>query len=341
VKANPNGWFNHAFGTGPFMVDRWVHGYALLLAPNPSYYAGRLKLTGIDMQFIPEPLAGFKLYRAGAVDIMGSIQFPTTELFSVRGESDFHRSPRLETVYLTLNERRAPLNNTLVRQALSESVDRRALAGAVYSRFARPASGMLTPGMLGFSPHAELPFNPARARRLLATAGFPAGRGLPPITYMSDQDSQSITLANFIVSQWHRNLGIPVRLIQRSHAAYDAQLQALNFDIAAINWSDDHPDSSDFLSQTLQTGTPNNNGGWSSKQFDSLTSRADALDAPSGSHMRAKLYRAADIVAMRQAATIPLVYPYSGILLRPSVQGMSVTGGQVMVQNWTHVDVQH
>jgi ABC-type transport system substrate-binding protein len=337
VAASPGEWSNHAFGTGPFMVDRWVHGYALLLAPNPYYYAGRPRLTGIDMQFVPEPLAAYKLYRAGAVDIMGSIQFPTSEVFSVRGEPDFHRSPRLETIYLTLNERRAPWNNLLVRRAFAESIDRHALARVVFHGFARPASGMLPPIMAGFSPLAGLPYDPTMARRLLARAGFPKGRGLPTIQYMSDQDSQSLTLADFLVSQWRQNLGVKVRLVQRGHAAYDAQLSALNFEIAAIDWSDDHPDPADFLSQTLQTGTPNNNGGWSSTQFDVLTTRAGAIDTPSGAHERARLYQAADALAMSQAATIPLVYPYSGIMLRSSVRGLSVTGGQVMARNWSRV----
>jgi len=340
VAADPANWANHAYGTGPFMVDRWVHGYALLLAPNPYYYAGKPELTGIDMQFIPEPLEAYKLYRAGAVDIMGSIQFPTAELFSVRGEQDFHPSTRLQTVYLTLNERRPPLSEPLVRRALMQSIDRQALARTVYSGFAKPASGMVPPTILGYSPRAEPPYRLATARRLLARAGFPGGRGLPPIDYMSDQDSESITLANFLVSQWRTNLGINVRLVQRSHAAYDAQLSALNFDIAAIVWTDDHPDPSDFLSLTLQTGSPNNNGGWNSPRFDALTARADAIDSVSGNRERGRLYRAADALAMRQAATIPLVYPHSGILLRPSVRGLSVAGGQVMARDWSRVTVE-
>ena len=54
-------WDRHAFGTGPFMVSRWIPGSALLLVPNPYYYGGKIHLAGIDMSFVPERLAAYKV----------------------------------------------------------------------------------------------------------------------------------------------------------------------------------------------------------------------------------------------------------------------------------------
>lgn len=339
VIADPTGWANHAFGTGPFRVDRWIHGDALLLGPNRYYYGGVPKLTGIDTEFIPEPLEAYKRFRAGAVDIMGAVSFPTEELFNVRSEADFHHSPKLETVYLTLNERRPPLNQRLVRRALLLSINQRQLVQSVFAGFAKPATGMVPTGLKAHTPGIGLPFDPRHARELLAKAGFSKGHRLPTIHYMVNQDSQSVELASFLASQWRRNLGVSVHLVQRNHNEYNTLLQNLNFDIAVIDWTDDYPDPSNFLSQLLRTGSPNNNGGWSNRTFDRLTERADAIDAPSRQKERTRLYMAADRLVIDDASAIPLVYPYSGILLRPSVRGIRIEGGELLAQDWATVTV--
>jgi ABC-type transport system substrate-binding protein len=338
VRSNPAHWDEHALGTGPFMVSRWVHGQALLLVPNPYYYAGPLRLGGIDMPFFPEPLAAYKSYRAGNLDTMGAVHFPVEELFDARGRSDFHASPRLETVFLTLNERTAPFNDARVRLAFAHALDKNALVRAVWGSFAHPTDGMMPPGLPGYNPNLRgARYNPALARRLLAEAGYPGGRGLPTIVYPVDQDAQSVVLANALARQWQRTLGVRVQTVQYTHSRYLSLLQNLQYHIAVIDWTDDYPDPENFISQQFHTGSPNNNAGWSNRTFDRLTDRADRL--PPGDTARFALYRRAEQLAMSQAVTIPLANPSAGILLRRDVQGISIDGGYLLVADWTKVEV--
>jgi ABC-type transport system substrate-binding protein len=338
VKADPGNWAEHAIGTGPFMVSRWVHGQVLLLVPNPYYFGGSLHIGGIDMPFIPEPLTAYKSYRAGNLDTMGSIQFPVQALFDARSRSDFHASPRLETVFLTLNERFAPFNDARVRLAFARAIDKAALVRTVWDSFAHPTDGMMPPGLPGYNPSLRgAHFNPALARRLLAASGHPGGRGLPPIVLPVDQDAQSVVLADALARQWHDVLGVSVHPVQYTHSRYLTLLQNLQYQIAVIDWTDDYPDPENFLSQQFQTGSPNNNAGWSNATFDRLTARADRL--PASDPARFALYRRAEQLAMSQAVTIPLANPSAGILLRHAVRGISIDGGYLLVSDWARVNV--
>lgn len=338
IAKDPRNWDDHAAGTGPFMVSRWVHNNALLLVPNPYYYGGHLQVSGVDMPFIPEPLAAYKRYRAGGVDIMGVVHFPSEALYDVRGHADFHQSPRLETVYLTLNERVAPFGNRLVRLAFARATNKVALVKNAYGGFAHPTDGLMPPGLPGYNPHLKgAHYDPALARRLLAQAGYPQGRGLPVISYPIDQDAQSYVLANALATQWRKVLGVRVELHQYTHSAYLKLLTANHYQLAVIDWTADYPDPENFVSQQLQTNSPNNNGGWSNAEFDRLTRQADSF--PPTSPLRVALYRQTEQIAMQDGAVIPLVNPNAGILVRNSVHGIQISGGYLLTSNWADVRV--
>jgi oligopeptide transport system substrate-binding protein len=338
IQADPQHWDQHAIGTGPFAVSRWIHNTALLLKPNHFYYGGRLRLGGVYMPFFPEPLAAYKSYRSGGVDIMGTVHFPTEVLYDVQGRTDFHRSPRLETVFLTLNERQPPFNDARIRLAFAHAVDRAALAHDAYGGFAHATDAMMPPGLPGYNRGLKgAGFNPDLARHLLAAAGYPDGRGLPAIVYPVDQDAQSVVLATALARQWRHVLGVRVRLKQYTHTGYLSLLQHLHYQIAVIDWTDDFPDPENFISQQLRTGSPNNNGGWSNRTFDQLTARADTM-LPQN-RTRFLLYQRAEAIAMNGAATIPLVNPNAGILMRGSVRGLSISGGYLLARDWTRVTV--
>jgi peptide/nickel transport system substrate-binding protein/oligopeptide transport system substrate-binding protein len=337
IRRDPAHWDRHAFGTGPFMVSKWIPHTGLLLAPNPHYWGGKLKITGIEMPFIPEPLTAFKRYRAGALDTMGSVHFPADALPDVQFQPDFHRVPRLDTLFLTLNEATPPFNSMKVRQAFARAVNKALVARDVFDNFAHPTNAMVPPGIQNYHPDVPLGYDPQLARKLLAQAGYPDGRGLPPVSIAIDESSQNAVLANELAQQWGDVLGVNVTVIPYPHKSYLSVLDQRAYQVAAIDWTADYPDPQNFLSQQLDTGSPNNNGGYSNPAFDRLTARADEM--PLNNPERFTLYHQAELLAMQQAATIPLVNQSAGILLRQGVQGLSIAGGQLIASDWTKVTV--
>jgi oligopeptide transport system substrate-binding protein len=330
-------WTEHAVGTGPFIVQSWQHGHALLLQPNPYYYGPRPRLS-LSVVFVPEPTAAFKLFQNGALDVMGSIAFPADQVFRIEGDPQFHRTPVLATTYLQLNERHKPLDDPRVRAALAHALNKPPLVSAVFGGLAQATDGILPPGLPGYDPHLlGARYNPALARALLAQAGYPGGRGFPALVFSADEGTQNLRLASAVVQQWHDVLGITVGIKQAEHNAYNQRLTKLAFQIAPVAWTADWPDPQNFLTQLLHSGSHNNNGGWSNAEFDRLVDRADQLVGDTS--QRLSLYRRAEAIALQAAAVIPIANPQAGILIRSTVVGLQVAGGGVAVPDWSRVRV--
>jgi oligopeptide transport system substrate-binding protein len=330
-------WTEHAVGTGPFVVQHWQHGQSLRLVPNP-YYDGPHPSVALSIIFVPEPTTAFKLFQAGALDVMGSIAFPADQVYLVNGDPQFHRTPALVTTFLMLNERHAPLDQARVREALAHALNKPPLVSAVSGTLAQATDGMLPPGIPGYDPHLQgAHYDPVLARALLARAGYPGGRGFPSLVFSADQGTQNLLLAGAVVRQWHDVLGINVGIVQTEHNAYNQGLTNLAFQIAPVTWTADWPDPQNFLTQLLYTGAHNNNGGWSNTRFDRLVDQADRLVGDTS--RRLSLFHRAETLAMQDAATIPIANPQAGILIRSTVVGLQVAGGAVVIHDWSRVRI--
>jgi ABC-type dipeptide/oligopeptide/nickel transport system permease component/ABC-type transport system substrate-binding protein len=176
-------------GTGPFRFLRWRRGDSITLDRNPDYTGTPAKLEQVTFKFIADPTAAFAALMAGDVDAFSN--YPAPESFAQfaadRRFKVFAGTTEMETV-LGLNQRVVPLNNVLVRRAISYALDRHAIIdGAMY--------GYGTPIGSHFPPHnpayvdltGMYPHDVAKAKELLAAAGYPAGftmtLKLPPPSY--------------------------------------------------------------------------------------------------------------------------------------------------------------
>lgn len=332
-------WTDHTFGIGPFRVRRWIHGHELELVPNRYYWRGAPRLKGITIEFVPDAGAAYRRYRTGAVDVTGAVQFANHYLRDVQGQSDLHEKAQLFTEYLTPNEHNAPFDNKLVRQAFSAAINRATIARLLHNRVL-PASGILPPGMPGFNPYLRgQTFDPLLAQQLLARAGYPGGKGLPPITLDIDGgDPDGQAKAKVLREFWLLVLGVHVRLKRLEHNTYNDALTARHYQLAFIAWGADYPDPQNFLNIQLQTGAGNNNGGYSNAAFDDLTTRADTIVYDTAERYR--LYRQAEQLAVSDTAWIVLDWGKADVLIRPSVHGLIVNALGVTAPNWASVTIQ-
>lgn len=343
VETGGKTWTEHAAALGPFIVKQWKHNQEIDLVPNPYYWRGKPKLAGVNVEFIQNTETAYNLYKTGAVDIMGLINFPGNHLKDVQGTPDLHTGAQLFTEFLTVNEHHKPFDNPLVRQAFSYAINRATVTKLLNDRFL-PAAGILPPGMPGYNKALNgQVFDVAKAQALLAKAGYPGGKGLPKITLNVDGgDNDGPTKANALKEFWHRVLGIDVALSQLEHTAYISALTARSFDLAFIQWGADYPDPQDFLSLLFQSGAATNNGYYSSAEFDRLTQAADV--APHDSASRYLKYQQAEQLAVSQVAGIVLDWGKGNVLIRPSVHGVQTTalggGAALAAPNWADVTVQ-
>ena len=131
-------------------------------------------------------------------------------------------------------------------------------------------------------------------------------------------------------------MNITLNLLE--HGAYNGALAARDYQLAFIAWSADYPDPQNYLSLQLQTGTANNNGGYSNPTVDRLTREADTL--VNDDARRYRLYRRAEQIALRDAASIVLAWGKAELLIRPSVHNLALNGLGLVASNWADVTIQ-
>ncbi len=179
----------HPIGTGPFRFSAWRRGDSLTLTRNSDYRGVPAGLEEVTFKFIAEPTAAYAALMAGDVDAFSN--YPAPESFAQFAADPrfavFNGSTEMEVI-LSLNERVAPLNNILVRRAIAYALDRRAIIDGAMFGYGIPIGSHFPPrnpayvDLTGVYPH-----DVAKAKALLAQAGYPQGFSLslklPPPSY--------------------------------------------------------------------------------------------------------------------------------------------------------------
>jgi peptide/nickel transport system substrate-binding protein/oligopeptide transport system substrate-binding protein len=183
VESQGDAFGTQPVGTGPFRFVRWERGKEIVLAANPDYYDGPPKLARLVYRIFPgERLDGvFAEFRAAALE---DTPIPTKDYRQIIGSQAYQyvRRPIFNLRHYGLNTRTKPLDDRRVRLAVVHAIDREAIVSEIWLGRYAFAKGILPPGTLGFNPKLRgYPYDPAQARELLAQAGYPGGRGLPPI----------------------------------------------------------------------------------------------------------------------------------------------------------------
>ncbi|WP_152047477.1 ABC transporter substrate-binding protein [Aureimonas psammosilenae] len=167
-------------GTGPFRFESWAKGDRVVLARNPNYWnASRTpKLDRVTFRFLSDPQAQAAAMRAGDLDAMP--EFSSPELFELLKSDQRFTAEVGQTemkVVAGMNSREKPFSDPRVRQALMMAVDRMTLIEGAYGGFGQPIGSHYTPNDPGYLDlTATHPFDPEKAKALLAEAGY--GNGL-------------------------------------------------------------------------------------------------------------------------------------------------------------------
>jgi len=176
-------------GTGPFRYARWSRGDRLTLVRNDRYWGAKPVIRQIDYRFISDPAAAFAAMKTHAVDLFPDYPAPEN-LAQLRADPSLRvtTAPSEGEVILALNNGRGPTRDLRVRRAISYALDRGAIIDGAMFGYGQPIGSHFPPqspdyvDLTGLYPH-----DPAKARALLAQAGYPNGFAvtlkLPPPAY--------------------------------------------------------------------------------------------------------------------------------------------------------------
>ncbi|HEX3175177.1 MAG TPA: ABC transporter substrate-binding protein [Methylomirabilota bacterium] len=165
-------------GTGPFTLGEWVRGDRIVLKRNPDYHVkGLPKLDQVTFRFIPDPNAALAALKAGDID---------ASLFGLGPEhvADLKKDPRFEVivgettndVIMAMNNSRKPFTDVRVRRALTYGINKPEIVKLAMFGMGRVIGSNVDPLNPYFIDVANaMPYDPERAKKLLAEAGYPNG----------------------------------------------------------------------------------------------------------------------------------------------------------------------
>jgi len=167
------------------------------------------------------------------------------------------------------------------------------------------------PGMPGHSAGIALPYDPDRARQLLAAAGYPGGRGFPVVVALA-MSGVSDESEEYLEAQWRENLGVDILLERVEWATLLDRLRKGLPRMFSLAWIADYPDPDNFL----RVGFPWEATGWRNEAYDRLVEEARRVRDQAA---RMKLYRQADRILVEETAIMPLHYSRLHLLVKPWV----------------------
>ncbi|HEY9154715.1 MAG TPA: peptide ABC transporter substrate-binding protein, partial [Opitutaceae bacterium] len=305
-------------GNGPFVLKSWVPNAKVVVERNPNYYdAGRVRLKRIEFFPMEDRQAEESAFRAGQLHVTYGL--PEASISRVRREQpEILRSDTLlSTFYLFFNVRRPPFDNPKLRRALSLAVDRDAIVKNVFLGTQEAARCLTPPGCGGYTARASVPTNVTLAKQLLAEAGYPDGRGLPPIEVLSYQTESFVRTLEVIQAEWAKDLGIHITITPQELKTLFRNQHEGNFSIAGAAWIADYPDPLTFLS-VMESDSGNNWAGWNDKTFDELLRKAG--ETPDGAQ-RFEYFQQAEARLLDQSPLIPLYFENQNYLKQPAVRG--------------------
>ncbi len=165
-------------GTGPYRFVEWKLGQSLVLEANDDYWDGRPTVDRLVFRPIPEASTRLAELQAGTVDIIVGLNYDALPLVEsapdLRAEANTGR--RTVFMHMDLLNGAVPLQDPRVRQAMSYAIDRQLLIDAVLNGYGTPLATIFRPDMAGYTPDFKpYPYDPERAKELLAEAGYPDG----------------------------------------------------------------------------------------------------------------------------------------------------------------------
>lgn len=305
---------NRPVGTGPFRFTSWERSGQFVIRRHDAYWGKPAQIDEVVYRAIQEDAARIAALESGQVDIISNI--PPHEVARLKNNPRLRVQPvqGLRPLFLVLSPHYKPLDNVKVRRAITHAIDRERIIKHILEGNAYPLSGLLSPQVFGYDPGAKaLPYDPEKAKQLLAEAGFPNGVEFdyysPTGRYPKDKE-----VALVIVEQLSR-VGIKANLKTPEWAIFNTDYKKGKYPMY-LTGRGSLTDADALFQQYFRTGVTPRVLGYSNPKLDEiLDMEAQTFD----SKKREKLLQDAHRIILEDAPAIPLwnamdIYAHRGDL---------------------------
>jgi len=333
----------NAVGTGPFVLKTVKEDEAVVLIKNKDYWAkddngNQLPyLDAVKYTFMKQGKAELLAFEQGNLDMKFRLPLELADEVVDRSgnltdkykQFVYQDMVSMSIFYYGFQHKKELFNNKKLRQAFNYAIDRDALVEYTLKGQGLPATmGIVPPAFAAYNANnvKGYNYNPEKARKLLAEAGYANGAGFPDLIHnINSGGGRNEQIAEATQKMLKENLNIDVEIVKMPFAQHLENLETGKADFWRSGWVADYPDPENFLNllyskhipATLAEKSYINSCRYSSPQFDGNFEQALATV---NEKQRMQLYQKADQIAMDDAAIIPLFYYKDIRLLQPNVR---------------------
>jgi oligopeptide transport system substrate-binding protein len=347
VESNPNGWstdVKNLVVDGPFKITQWKHNDYIQLEKNPNYWdAKNVKLQKLKLTMITNENTALAAYKSGQLDLTSLI--PSSQLPTLLSSKQATVKMEIGTKFVILNQTKKPFDNPKVREALSLALDRNALVNTVLKGGQKAAEAYIPPttpdtfGTKDFRTNGgkflESKADVQKAKKILAEAGYPEGKGLPTLEYSYSAGSPvDQSYAEALQNMWKQNLGINVTLKPIESKVFVSQLKQGNYEMANLGWLSDFFDPGPMF-DIFVTDSPNNWAKYSNPKYDELVKNAEKEN---DKQKRSEYLHEAEKILLADMPVIPAYHMSIPYMIKPNVKGVNMSPLGWMFFRSAHVE---
>ncbi len=324
VEVEDDNWIFQPNGTGPFRLERYDVGEAIILARNEHYHLGSPFLD--EVEFILSGGDAMLMYENDEIHITGlgltdleRVQDPANPLSAELATAP----PGFSVSFIAMNLDQEPFDDVNVRQALNYAINKQEIATEVLEDLRVPAKGIIPPGFPSYNPDLRgYEFNPDKAKQLLAESKYGGDlENFPSVTIsVAGNFGASVGLdLQAMLKTWQDVLGIDAQIQQTEWATFLQDVHRKRFQMFTLAWSADYPDPQNFLDIMFHSQSDNNWMNYNNREVDSLL---EAARTEQDQADRFEQYNRIEQLIVDDAPWVPLWHSTeSKVLIKPSVKG--------------------
>lgn len=319
--------------TGPFIFREAIPDQLYRVEANSDYRDGAPALAEVRLIKAADPASAALAFEAGEVDLV--MVYPETdyERIVASGAQGFI-APTTRLVFFGLNVVNGPLENPLIRRAVSLAIDRQGIVDAALSGVGGGPAGTIFPAVMDWAADIAPTYDPSQAERLLAEAGAIKENG----QWMLNGAPLTIRLATYtgrahlppaaeLTQAYLSAIGITTVVSIAEFAANEEAVAAGTIDMHLQSWGTAPQGDPGYFPETmLGTGSGSNLGGYSNPAFDALL--AEGRQIFDTEARRAIYHRVQEMIAT-DAALIPLFHTSTVAVGRPGLTGFAIHPAEV------------
>jgi ABC-type transport system substrate-binding protein len=333
-------------GTGPFKLVSWTKDDSIVLEANKDYWGEGPYLDRLILRVIPDATARYLALKNGEVDV---IDFPSAEDLELMDEDpniELIQQPGLNVGYIAMNVNKEPFGDVRVRQAMNYAINREEIIEGVYGSAGQVANNPIPPTIWSYNDDIEpYPYDPEKARELLAEAGYPNGfsTDLWAMPVARPYNPNARRIAEIVQAQL-AEIGVDIEIVSYDWGTYLDKTDGSGSDtgtgehsMAMLGWTGDNGDPDNFIYLLLSADSAAvpamNISFWRNQEFTDLTLQAKRVYDQDA---RAELYKQAQVIFHEEAPWVPIAHSVVTVPVRSNVKDFVIypTGSRVFQRVW-------